>query len=111
MRKAEDMQYVKDEIVKALESAKQNKPDQKLLEQTISRLKYSFVMDNDTPTAIAENLSYATWLSGDPETFNRMYALYAKVTADDIVRVAKKYFVNTALTVATISPSKESSVK
>jgi zinc protease len=109
--KAEDMQYVKDEIVKALEAAKTKKVDEQVLADTKSHLKYSFAMNIDNPTSIAESLSHYTWLTGDPESLNRLYALYDKVTADDLIRVANKYFANTTLTVATISPSAEVGVK
>lgn len=109
--KAEDMQYVKDEIIKVLDEAKEKAVDSKLLAETKSRLKYSFAMQMDTPSAIAESLSYFIWLSGDPESLNRLYTSYDKVTAADVMRVAKKYFVNTGLTVATISPSENMDIK
>ncbi len=109
--KAEDMQYVKDEITKALEAAKVKKQDAQVLADTKSHLKYSFAMGIDNPTAIAESLSHYTWITGDPESLNRLYALYDKVTAEDLIQVANKYFVNTALTVATISPGAEVGVK
>jgi zinc protease len=109
--KADDMQYVKDEITKALEDAKVKKVDAQVLADTKSHLKYSFAMNIDTPTDIAESISHYTWLTGDPESLNRLYALYDKVTAEDLIRVANQYFVNTALTVATISPSSEVGVK
>ncbi len=111
LRKAEDMQYVKDEIMKALEAAKINMPDQKILTETKSRIKYSFAMDNDTPTNIAESLANFVWLTGNPESVNRLYALYDKVKAEDVMRVANKYFVTTALTVSSISASKENEIK
>ncbi len=109
--KAEDMQYIKDEVLKALESAKTNKVDAKTLADTKSRMKYSFAMSLDTPTDIAETMSNYVWLTGDPESLNRLYALYDKVTADDIMRVAKKYFVDSGLTIGTISPAKTSDIK
>ena len=109
--KAEDMQYVKDEIVKELEAAKKKKVDTKTLADTKSRIKYSFAMSMDTPGSIAESLSYFTWLTGDPESLNRLYGLYDKVTAEDLLRVAKKYFTSKTLTVATISDSKDIDVK
>src|SRR5258708_4106318 len=77
----------------------------------VLHLKYSFAMSIDNPTAIAESLSHYTWLTGDPESLNRLYAMYDKVTADDLIRVANKYFVNTTLTAATISPSTDAGVK
>ena len=108
---AKDLQYIKDEIVKTLDSARIKKVNAQLLADTKSRLKYSFAMSNDNPTEIAESLSYFVWLTGNPESVNKLYSLYEKVTTEDLMRVAKKYFVNTALTVATISPSETIDVK
>lgn len=99
----EDMQYVKDEIVKAIENVKTNGVDQNILKETKSNLKYSFAMRIDNPDNIANSLCHYIWLTGDPESINRLYALYDKVTVDDIKYVAKKYFVPTGLTIATIS--------
>src|SRR5690606_32644963 len=104
---ASDMDYVKDEIEKALEDLKNNPVDSTLLADTKSNLKYSFSMNMDSPTAIAEELSYAIWVSGDPEAFNKLYAQYEKVTPEDIMQVAQKYFVPEQLTIATISPKEE----
>ncbi|MTI31683.1 insulinase family protein [Cytophagales bacterium RKSG123] len=99
----EDMQYVKAEIEKALEEVKTNPVDAKLLAETKSRIKYSFAMDMDSPSNIAEALSYAIWVSGDPESFNQLYDTFQSVTAEDIMNTAKKYFVPEKMTVATIS--------
>ena len=109
--KAEDMQYVKDEITKALEAAKVNKVDAQVLADTKSHLKYRYAMGIDNPFDIAKSLSAYTWLTGDPEALNRLYAMYDKVTAEDIIQVAKKYFVSTGLTIATISPGSDAGVK
>ena len=108
---AADMQYVKDEIVKTLENAKVNKVDAQLLSDTKSNLKYSFAMRIDNPTSIAESLSHYVYLTGDPESLNRLYALYDKVSAQDLLNVAQKYFVPTGLTVGTISPADSIDVK
>lgn len=109
--KAEDMQYVKDEIIKALETAKTIPADPKRLADTKSNIKYSFAMGLDSPDAIASTLALATWLTGNPETINSYYALYDKVTATDIMNVAKKYFVPSSLTIGTIGPGDEGGVK
>lgn len=109
--KAADMQYVKDEIVKALEAAKTNKVAPQLLDETKSNLKYSFAMRIDNPTQIAESLAHYVYLTGDPESLNRLYAMYDKVTTEDVMTVAKKYFTPSELTIATISPSATIDVK
>ena len=102
-----DMQYVKDEITKALEELKTKPVDKKLLDQTKSGIKYSFLMGLDSPTNIAEELSYYIWVSGDPQSINRMYAMYESITPEDIMAAAKKYFTPDKLTISTISPDKE----
>ncbi|MBK5271423.1 MAG: insulinase family protein [Bacteroidia bacterium] len=109
--KAADMQYVKDEITKALENAKIVPVDAKKLADTKSNIKYSFAMQLDSPDQIANSLAMFTWLSGNPETLNSYYSLYDKITARDIMNVAKKYFNDNTLTIATIGPNDESSVK
>jgi zinc protease len=65
----------------------------------------------DSPDVIANSLSYFTWLSGDPESVNRYYALLERVTPQDISNVAKKYLINSGLTVATISSQVARTVK
>jgi len=108
---AGDLQYVKDEITRTVSAAKTKKVNAQLLADTRSRLKYDFAMSIDNPTSIAEALSYYTWLTGDPESLNRLYALYDQVTADDLIRIANKYFQDEKLTVGTISSAAGVDVK
>ncbi len=109
--KPEDLQYVKDEITKALNNAKTKPLDAKKIEDTKSRIKYSFAMSMDSPDAIANALGRFIWLTGNPESLNNIYSVYDTITAKDLMDVAKKYFVNQTLTVGTISPAEKSPVK
>jgi len=98
-----DMQYVKDEIVKAINEVIANDVDLTTLNNVKSNLKYSFAMSIDNPDTIANSLSHYIMLTGDPESLNRLYAQYDRVSVDDIKNIAAKYFVDTGLTIATIS--------
>ncbi|MCK9407600.1 MAG: pitrilysin family protein [Bacteriovoracaceae bacterium] len=109
--KKEDLQYVKDEILKAIEDFKKNGTTDKNLIETKSRMKYSYAMSIDNPSTIANSLSTFITLIGDPESLNRMYALYEKVTVDDLKAAATKYYVPSGLTVATISADAQGGVK
>ncbi|MCW3090540.1 MAG: hypothetical protein JWP81_1609 [Ferruginibacter sp.] len=109
--KAADMQYIKDEMQKALEDAKTKLIDPKKLADIKSFLKYSFAMRLDSPDQIATGLSQFIWLSGNPESINNYYALFDKVTAQDIMNAAKKYFIPETLTIATIGPGDMGGVK
>ena len=111
LKDKKDMQYVKDEVVKAIEKVKNEGVDAKILLGTKQHLKYSYAMGIDDPEAIANSLSHYIMLTGDPEALNRLYAMYDKVTVEDIKNAAKQYFVATGLTVATISEDKEGGVK
>lgn len=108
---AKDMQYVKDEIIKVLEAAKTTPVNEKKFADTKSNVKYSFAMGLESPDEIANALSRFTWLTGNPESINSFYSLYTKVTAQDIMDAAKKYFIPASLTIATISGADEGGVK
>ncbi len=111
LKDAKDMQATKDVIIAALEKAKTTPVDSKVLADVKSHLKYSFAMHIDSPDAIAEGLASYIWVTGDPESLNRYYALYDKVSEQDIMMVAKKYFIATGLTISTISEGKDGGVK
>jgi zinc protease len=111
LRNAADLQYVKDELVKALEAAKTTPVDAKKLADSKSRIKYSIAMAMDNPDAIANTIAQAVWLSGDSEALNKYYAVFETVTAQDIMNAAKKYFNPETLTISTIGPSDENPVK
>lgn len=107
----EDMQYIKDEVMKAINNVKENGVDEKLLSETKSNLKYSFAMSIDNPSTIANSLCHYISLTGDPEAVNRLYELYDKVTVQDLKDMIEKYYIPTGLTVASISPDAEGGVK
>ena len=50
-------------------------------------------------------------LTGDPESLNRLYAQYDKVTVQDVQTVAQRYLVPTALTIATITADEEGGIQ
>lgn len=109
--KASDMQGVKDEMVKALESAKTKPVPPKKLADIKSNIKYGFAMRLDSPDQIANSLASFTWLTGNPESINTFYAQFDKVTAQDLMNVAKKYFKSTTLTIGTIGPASAGGIK
>jgi zinc protease len=106
-----DFQYVRNEVTKAVEDIKKNGVDPKLLEETKSNLKYGYAMGIDNPDAIANSVSHYIYLTGDPESLNRLYSLYDKVTIEDVKMAANKYYVDNSLTIATISSDEKGGVE
>lgn len=107
----DDFQYVRNEITKAIENIKKNGVDPKQLQETKSNLKYSYAMGIDNPNAIANSVSHYIYLTGDPESVNRLYALYDKVTIEDVKMAASKYYIENGLTIGTISADEKGGVK
>lgn len=103
----DDMPYVKSVIDSAIQVIKTVPVDSGLLAQSKSKLKYGGIMDMDNPTSIADNLAFFTWITGDPESMNNIYDTYEKVTSEDVMEAAQKYFVPSHLTISTISSKKE----
>lgn len=106
-----DMQYVKDEILAAVEQIRAEGVDLTTLNSIKSNLKYGFAMSIDNPDSIARSLSHYIMLSGDPETINRLYAQYDRVSVEDVQAVISKYFVDSGLTIATISEDESGGIQ
>jgi zinc protease len=106
-----DIQYVKDELMNTLNGLKKNLVDKKMLDEVISNRKYGFIMRSDNPGSIAAILAQYIALSGDPESLNRYYELFDKVTPEDIMKTANKYFVETGLTIGTITADENCVIK
>ncbi len=106
-----DLQYIKDEVAKAIDNLISNGVDEQILADTKSHLKYSFAMQIDNPDQVASTLCHYISLTGDPESINRVYDMYEKVSIDDVKTIAKKYFSPSSLTIATISADTKGGVK
>ncbi len=81
-RVAETVELMKTEVVDAVR-----------LETVKSHLRYGFAMRMDHTDGIAGLLARYVALKRSPETINRLYEQYARVTAEDLQRVARTYFV------------------
>lgn len=90
--KPDKVEYVRDAIFAEIEKRKKTPVDEQLLADTKSHMRYSFAMRLNNPDNIATTLGHYLQLTGDPETVNRVYDLYSRVTAEDVMAAAVKYF-------------------
>ena len=98
-----NVEMVEQEIYKALEDVKDVPVDEERLASIKSHMKYQFAMGLNSPKSVAGTLAHYIGLTGDPETVNRVYELYDRVTAEDIQYVTKKYFTDENKTVVNLS--------
>ncbi len=64
-----------------------------------SHVKYEFAMGLDNADHVANSMSHYIKLTNDPESVNRFYALYDRITPGDIMNAARKYLAPTNRTV------------
>lgn len=83
---------VRDEIYAAIEKTQRELVSADRLNAIKSHMKYSFALSLNSAASIGRSIGHYIQLNGDPESVNRVYALYEKVTPDDIMMAAKKYF-------------------
>jgi zinc protease len=97
-----DVEYVEQQILAAFEKLKQEPLPAEELESVKSHLRYQFALGMNSTAAIADTMAHYISLRRTPETINKRYALYQKVSPADVEAVAKKYFVENGRTVATL---------
>jgi zinc protease len=95
--------YVRDAIIKTCERFKTELIPQDKLDATRSRTRYGFAMAMNSNDAIADALAPYVSLARTPETLNRLFDTYQKVTPEDIRDAVKKYFREQSRTVVTLS--------
>ena len=78
-------------------------PESHIEEALKEHLRYEFALGLDNSEAIAETVARYVALRRTPETANRYYETYSKLTAKDIQRVAQKYLVDRNRTTVTLT--------
>ena len=98
-----DLAYVEEEIFKELERLKTEPVSEEKLADIKSNMKYSFANSLGTTDDVASSLAFYINLTTDPGSVNRLFALFEKVTPQDIMDMAKKYFEKSNSTVVTLT--------
>lgn len=91
VNKADDINYVRDEIYAAIERFKNTDVDAAKLENLKKRMKYSFLMGLDTPDNIAGGLARTIAVTGGIDAVNTYYSTLNSVSPADIRAAAAKY--------------------
>ena len=107
LKQEKDLPDIEEEIFKELERLKEELVDVETLAKVKSNLKYSFANSLGTTDGIAGSLAYYINLTGDPNTVNKVFELYEKITPEDIQEMTRKYFKTTNSTVVTLAEGKE----
>jgi zinc protease len=103
VKKAEDLPAVQAAIIAAAAQFATTPVDATKLEMLKKHLRYEFALSLDDSESIGQTVAEFVALKRTPETINRYYDLYAKLTPEDIQRAAKKYLIDNNRTVVTLT--------
>ena len=101
--KEENLALMQKDIENAIETIKNKPQDAQLLADIKSNRKYGFLGSLNNPQSIASTIASYYQLTGDANAINSYFETLEAVTADDIMRTAKKYFIKKHRTVVIMS--------
>jgi zinc protease len=103
VKRVEDVDYVRDQILATVEQFRDTPVDAAKLDQVRKRLRYESALRMDNSDAIAGILAQYVALKRTPTTMNALFERYAALTPDDIRAAAAKYLVENGRTIATLT--------
>jgi zinc protease len=103
VKKAADVDYVRNQILAAIKAFQEKPVDGQRLDSARKRLRYQLALGMDNSETIAQILSSFVALRRSPETKNKLFDQYASLTPEDVQQAAAKYLVEKARTIVTLT--------
>jgi zinc protease len=103
VKDAKDLSGVEAQFKATAQTFADRPVEQAKLEALKQHLHYDFALQLDNSESIASTVAGYVALRRTPETMNRYYDMYSKLTAADIQRAAKKYLIDKNLDVVTLT--------
>jgi zinc protease len=94
-----DLGYVRDAIYETVEKFKTTPVDPQKLKNLKSRMRYSFLMNLDTPDAVAGGMAKKVAITGGLEAIDIEFDTMEQVTVEDIMQAAQSLTENKRTTV------------
>lgn len=104
IKNAVDLPSIQQQIMAAAEAFASQPVDAKKLDALKQHLRYEFALQLNNSESIAGTVAQYVALRRTPETINRYYDEYAKLTPEDIRKAAQKYLIEKNRTVVTLTP-------
>jgi zinc protease len=98
-----DIDYVRNQILATFERFTKEPVDQAKLDATRFRIRYSFALRMNSSSAIANALAPYIGLRRTPETINKLFAIYQRITPAEIQKTAASYFSANNRTIVTLT--------
>jgi len=103
VKKAADLDYVRDRILETVKNFQEKPVDAARLEAVKKHLRYSAALGMDASDRVAQILAEFVALRRTPETLNKLYDEYAQLQPADVQQAGATYLVERSRTVITLT--------
>jgi zinc protease len=103
VKQAEDVPYVRDQVLRAFAEARLSPPAAQRLEEAKSNTRYSLLRSFDNTDTIAATLARYVRYRRSAETLENLARVYQGLTPNDLSAVAGKYFTEARLVQTTLA--------
>jgi zinc protease len=107
VKKAEDVDYVRDQILAAIRNLQEKPVEEGRLDTVRKHLRYQLAVRMDNSETIAQIVAGYVALRRTPNTMNKLFDQYAGLTPADVQQAAAKYLTENARTIVTLQHSEE----
>jgi len=105
VKKAEDVSYVREQILETIKKFQDDLVPSEKLSAVKSRERYGFTMQLDNSQSVAAAVARYIALRRTPDTIDKLYALYSRLTPEDVRAAARKYLTENNRTIVTLTGS------
>ncbi len=107
VKKADDIDSIRNDVYRTLEDFKTKPVDAKKLADLKRRNKYAFLMGLDTPDAVAGGVARFVAITGGLEVIDKLYRQMETITPQDIMTAARLYFTPERRTVVVLKGAQQ----
>jgi zinc protease len=106
VKKPEDVDDVREQILATVHGFAEAPVDEKRLDAVRQHVRYSLALSMDNSDTIAQIVAGYVALRRTPETMNRFFEQYAALAPEDVRQAAAKYLTENARTIVTLEAAK-----
>jgi zinc protease len=103
VKTAAGLEEVRDRILETVKGFRDKPVDAARLDVVKKHLRYALALRMDNSESVAQIAASMVALRRTPETLNRLYDLYARLTPEDVRKAAARYLVDSGRTIATLT--------
>jgi len=107
VKKEEDLDGVRDEVYRTIDEFQSKPVALKRLNDLQRRQKYGFLMNLDTPDKVTGGLARFAALTGDIAVIGDLYTAFDRVSPQEVMNAARKYFVPVRRTVVVLKGARQ----